>query len=202
MAGRTVPAFAGAWQFARRETGRVQVGVNLLGRLAVTVDGTAVEGGAWKSRRAAQLVALLALAPNRRLAAEQVMDALWPDLSPAAARANLHKTATLARQAMGSKESVVLRGDLVSLWPSVEVKIDVEEFETAARRALGSDDPEACAEVARRFRDEVLPDERYEEWAVAPRERVHRLYLDLLAPAACGPNWPMQTLPMRPHTVG
>ena len=154
--------------------------MTLLGRLAVTVDGTVVEGGAWKSRRAAQLVALLALAPNRRLAAEQVMDALWPDLSPAAARANLHKTATLARQAMGSKESVVLRGDAVSLWPSVEVEIDVDELETAARRALESNDPGACAEVARRFRGEVLPDERYEEWAIAPRERAHRLYLDLL----------------------
>ncbi len=42
------------------------------------------------------------------------MDALWPDLAPEAARANLHKTATLARQAMGSKESVVLRGDTAS----------------------------------------------------------------------------------------
>ncbi|MDP8937860.1 MAG: AAA family ATPase [Actinomycetota bacterium] len=31
-----------------------------------------------------------------------------------------------------------------------------------------------------RFGRDLLPDERYEEWAVAPRERVQRLYLDLL----------------------
>ncbi|HEX2117879.1 MAG TPA: hypothetical protein VHF91_01730, partial [Acidimicrobiales bacterium] len=77
----------------------MEVRVTLLGGLAVEVAGSMVPAGAWKSRRAAQLVALLALAPNHRLASEQVMDALWPDLPPEAARANLHKTATLAWRA-------------------------------------------------------------------------------------------------------
>ena len=158
----------------------MQVQVRLLGDFAVTVAGTAVEGRVWRSRRAAQLVALLALAPNRRLATEQVMDALWPELSPEAARANVHKTATLARQAMGSKESIVLRGDVVALWPSADVEIDVVEFETAARLALALGEPRRCAEAARRFGGELLPEERYEEWADARREGVKRLYLDLL----------------------
>ena len=158
----------------------MQVELTLLGGFGVTVDHSTVEPRAWKSRRVVQLVALLALAPNRRLTTEQVMDWLWPDLSPEAARANLHKTATLARQAMGSKESVVLRSDAVALWPSIEVRIDVNEFEKAARAALLSGRPEECWEVARRFGGELLPQERYEEWAVAPRERVHGLYLDLL----------------------
>ena len=154
--------------------------MTLLGGLAVEVDGTAVKPSAWKSRRAAQLVALLGLAPNHRLASEQAMDTLWPDLSPEAARANLHKTATLARQAMGSKESVVLRGDAVALWPSADVSVDLVELETAARWALDAGDPGACAEVARRWGGDLLPEERYEEWTIAPRERLHLLYLDLL----------------------
>jgi DNA-binding SARP family transcriptional activator/tetratricopeptide (TPR) repeat protein len=163
-----------------RETGVVQVDLRLLDGFAVALDGRVVEEKAWRSRRAVQLVALLALAPHRRLATEQVMEALWPDLPPQAARANLHKTGTLARQAMGSKESIVLRGEAVSLWPSAEVTVDVEEFHTAARRALGSGDPAACADVARRFGRELLPQERYEDWAAAEGDRVHRLHLDLL----------------------
>ncbi len=162
------------------QTQGVEVGVRLLGGLAVDVDRTPVPARAWKSRRATQLVALLALAPNHRLATEQVMDALWPDLSPDAARANLHKTATLARQAMGSRDSVVLRGDVVALWPSAELVVDLVELETEARQALDSGDQARCAEVARRFGGELLPEERYEDWAVPSRERVHRLYLDLL----------------------
>ena len=156
------------------------VAVTLLGPFAVAVDGNLVADTEWRSRRARQLVALLALAPNRRLTTEQVMDALWPDLPPDAARANLHKTATLARQAMRSKESVVLRGDVVSLWPSAEVAIDVVELETAARHALASGGRGRCADVARRFGGELLPDERYEEWALAPRDRIRRLYLGVL----------------------
>ena len=158
----------------------MHVQVRLLGAFAVTVDGAIVATTAWKSRRATQLVALLALAPSRRLATELVMDLLWPDLSPEAARANLHKTATLARQAMGSKESVVLRGEEVSLWPLAELTSDLQEFERSAHRALASEQPRLCAEVARRFGGEVLPAERYEEWATAPRERVRSLHLDLL----------------------
>ncbi|HEV3402159.1 MAG TPA: AAA family ATPase, partial [Acidimicrobiales bacterium] len=137
----------------------------------------------WRSRRARQLVALLALAPNRRLTTEQVMDALWPDLLPDAARANLHKTATLARQALGSREAVVLRGDVVSLWPSADVRVDALELERQARNALASANPRTSSEVAGRLAGELFPDERYEEWAVTPRERLRALYLDLLRAA-------------------
>jgi DNA-binding SARP family transcriptional activator len=158
----------------------VQVGVRLLGGLSVAVDGVPVEPGTWKSRRAAQLVALLAMAPSRRLATEQVMDLLWPELAPEAARANLHKAATLARRAMGWKESVVIRGDLVTLWPTGDVAVDVVEFEQDARRALASSDRQTCAEVAGRYGGELLPEERYEDWSHDARERARRLYLDLL----------------------
>ena len=137
---------------------RVEVGV--LGGLTVTVDGR--PAGPWPSRRAAQLTALLALAPNGRLATEQVMDALWPELPPEAARANLHKSATLARQAMGSKDAVVLKGDLVALWPSADLTVDLHTFE--------ADD----------YAGEVLPEYRYDDWTIAARERAHRRYLDLL----------------------
>lgn len=152
----------------------------MLGGLAVSVDGEPLEATAWKSRRSAQLVALLALSPNHRLTTEQAMDALWPDLAPEAARANLHKTATLARQAMGSKESIVVRGDVVSLWPSEDLRIDLEAFEADARRALSAGESDACGAAARRYTGELLPEERYEEWTVGPRERARRLYLDLL----------------------
>lgn len=162
------------------ETGTVHVEVTLLGRFAVTVGGTMVEPGAWRSRRAKQLVALLALAPHQRLPTERVMDALWPDLAPEAARANLHKTATLARQAMGGKESVVLRGDVVALWPAADIVVDVLSFEAAARAALGSGDARACAAAAGLSTGELLPDERYEEWTISARDRLRTLYLDLL----------------------
>lgn len=70
------------------------------------------------------------------------MDALWPDLDPDAARANLHKAASLARWALGSKDAIVLRSGTVELWPAADVEIDLAAFEQA------SIDPATGEEVA------------------------------------------------------
>jgi DNA-binding SARP family transcriptional activator len=62
------------------------VAITLLGEFAVTVEGRAVDPSHWRRRPAASLVKLLALAPDRRLHREQVIDALWPDVAVADAR--------------------------------------------------------------------------------------------------------------------
>ena len=50
--------------------------LELLGGFRVTVDDHAVPDEAWRRRKAAGLVKLLALAPGRRLHREQVIDVL------------------------------------------------------------------------------------------------------------------------------
>jgi DNA-binding SARP family transcriptional activator len=50
------------------------IGVTLLGRFAVTVGGVPVAEASWKRRHAAAVVKVLALAPERRLHREQVID--------------------------------------------------------------------------------------------------------------------------------
>ena len=146
----------------------------------VEVDDRLVPASSWPSRRSRQLVAYLALADGRRATAEQVMDALWPDLDPEAARANLHKAASLARRALGSKDAVVIRDGSVALWPSADVRSDVAAFEAEAQAALCSGDPEASGEAATSYGGELLPEERYEEWTLGPRQRARRLYVDVL----------------------
>jgi DNA-binding SARP family transcriptional activator/tetratricopeptide (TPR) repeat protein len=157
--------------------------VRLLGGFDVDVDGVGVPADAWTFRRSRQLVALLALAPGRRLTPDQAMDALWPELDPQAARANLHKAASLARRATGSKDAVVLRGGAVVLWPDAPVEVDAEHFSASAEAALRSGDAARCADAAAAYGGELLPDERYEEWTLAERDRLRRLHLDLLRTA-------------------
>lgn len=158
----------------------VRVGIRLLGGFSVSVDGVVVDPAAWPTRRALQLVALLALAPSRRLATEQVMDALWPELEPHAARANLHKAASHARKAMANGGAVVLKGGVVTLWPEAEVAVDAAAFEVGAVGALAAGDPSTCGELADTYTGDVLPEELYEEWTIATRDRLRRLYRDLL----------------------
>jgi hypothetical protein len=51
----------------------------LLGGFRVSVGSQTIEEGAWRLRKPAALVKLLALAPHHRLQREQIMDLLWPD---------------------------------------------------------------------------------------------------------------------------
>src|SRR5215212_1973715 len=108
------------------------VRVWLLGGFRVSVGSRSVPQDAWRLRKAAALVKLLALTPGHRLHREQVMDILWPNSGRRAASNNLRKTLHAARRNLdpdagarylaSEDDSLVLRpGD--SLW------VDVEAFE-------------------------------------------------------------------------
>src|SRR5437763_9580253 len=116
--------------------------IHLLGGLRVWVEARAIPEAAWRWRKAAHLVKLLALAPGHRLHREQVMDLLWPDLAPAAALNNLHQTLHLARRTLepdsvltGPAEHLRLLTDEVVLYPVSPLAIDVAAFEAAAAQA-------------------------------------------------------------------
>ena len=134
-----------------------QLEVRLLGRFEALVDSQAVPADAWAQRRASDLVKLLALAPGHRMPRDEVLEALWPQLGADAAAANLHKAASYARRALGERGAVVLRAGMVELAPDAEVTTDVERFEDGDDSAYGG---------------ELLPDQPYEEWLLAPRARL------------------------------
>jgi DNA-binding SARP family transcriptional activator len=125
------------------------------------------------------LIKLLALAPAHRLHREQVMDTLWPDLSPEAAAANLRKATHFLRRALGTPDPVVIEGGVVALCPDWPISTDVEAFESAAADAAAAG-AEACTEAAALYDGDLLPDDRYEVWTFEPRERLRLRYIRLL----------------------
>ncbi len=155
----------------------MHVDISLLGGFAVVVDGRAVAAHAWTRRSAATLVKVLALRPGRQLPREQLVDLLWPDLLLEQAAPRLHKAAHYARAAVGVPSAVVLAGDVVSLLPDVEVAVDVERFDRAAG------DPSSVGEAIDLYRGDLLPEDLYEPWADAERERLRVSYLELLRSA-------------------
>src|SRR5690242_2184354 len=105
------------------------VDVRLLGEFSVDVDGTPLPPDAFATRRAADLVKVLALAPAHRLPRDVVVETLWPHLSPEAGLANLHKAAHHARRAIGFAGAIVLQNGAVALAPEAALRTDVERFE-------------------------------------------------------------------------
>lgn len=144
-------------------------GVRLLGAFAVTVDGKPVAAEAWRHRRGADLVKLLALAPGHQLHREQVTAALWPEFDAAAAAANLRKALHYARRALGSAGAIEADRDLVRLWPQGELVVDVDIFERSREPEL--------------YTGELLPSDRYAEWTEPRREQLKQLSLQLLRDA-------------------
>ena len=159
------------------------VRVWLLGGFRVSVGNRSVEDRAWRLKKAASLVKLLALSPNHRLHREQAMDLLWPEQGRRAAANNLRGALHAARKvidpAMGPRylvsedESIVLR-------PGGDLWVDVDAFEEAARTARRSREPTAYEAALDLYSGELLPADRYEEWAEEHRRRLRETHLSLL----------------------
>jgi len=153
----------------------------VLGGFRVRLGGMSVDEAHWRRRPAARLVKVLALARDRRLHREQVMDALWPDLMVDEATPRLHKAVHVARRALGATDALATAGDSMQLLPGRHVVIDVVEFEAAAAGALdGPPDRRAIEAALVLHGGELLPDDRFEPWAQQRREHVAYLHRRLL----------------------
>ncbi|HVU77589.1 MAG TPA: tetratricopeptide repeat protein [Gaiellaceae bacterium] len=151
-----------------------RVSVTLLGGFAASVDGRPVPESAWRLKKARELVKLLALAPHHRLHREQAMDVLWRDREPAAAANNLHQAVFVARRALGGAV-IEVRDEVLSLTADV----DVDRFETAAAAARHANTGAAYRAALALYRGELLPENRYDDWADGRREEAARLAAEL-----------------------
>ena len=143
-----------------------EVAIKLLGGFAATRAGEPVAASVWRLRKGRELVKLLALAPGHRLHREQLMDALWPELDPAAAANNLNQVVHVARRALGS-EAIELRDELLTpLGERGRRRLRAGRRARAQRSGSAGAYRAALACTA----GELLPENRYEDWAgVAPR---------------------------------
>lgn len=164
------------------------MGIDLLGGFRVAAGGTPVDEAAWRLRKARGLVKLLALTPGHSLHREQVIEALWPDRQPTAASNNLRQALFVARRALDScgddgATRLELTHDVLAL-ATERLRIDVEEFEAAAAEA------ERAPSVARHqaaialYHGELLPEDRFDEWAAARRLALSERHITLLVDLA------------------
>ena len=148
------------------------VTIRLLGGFDASVDGEQVLESAWRLKKARELVKLLALAHGRRLHREQAMDVLWPDRAPNAAANNLNQAVHVARRALGP-DLIDVRDELLALDAAVEV--DVDRFEQAAADARRARTAGAYRAALSLYGGELLPENRYDDWAIDRRDELAEL---------------------------
>jgi predicted ATPase len=150
------------------------VTIKLLGGFAAVRDGQPVPREVWRLRKARELVKVLALAPGQRLHREQAMDVLWGERDPAAAANNLNQVVHVARGALGP-ETIEARDGLLRL----EAEVDVDAFERAAADARRVGAPSAYRAALSLYGGELLPENRYDDWARERRQDLAELHEEL-----------------------
>ncbi|HMA32918.1 MAG TPA: tetratricopeptide repeat protein [Chloroflexia bacterium] len=151
--------------------------IYLLGTFRVERDGAPIPAEAWARRKTRGLLKLLALQPNHQLHKEQVMELLWPDLDPTAARDNLYRNLSFLRHTLepdlarpADSHFLTLAGEALKLGPQQDIWIDVAVFEQLLAQARAAADPLPLYEQALAlYTGDLLPEDAYEEWALARR---------------------------------
>jgi predicted ATPase/DNA-binding SARP family transcriptional activator len=158
------------------------VRIRLLGGFEVTVGDRRVAADAWRLRKAKTLVKLLALADGHRLHRDALVAVLWPERDAASATHNLHQVLYVARRVLGEASGALccLRDDVVWLSEGAMPWLDTEAFSAAARRGRQTRDPRDYRAAVELYRGELLPEDRFEDWAEGPREAFRERHLGLL----------------------
>lgn len=161
------------------------VELRVLGAFAVRAPGA---GADLRVRpMAARLIRRLVAARPGAVPIDELLEGLWPQHAPAAARNNLHVTVHHARRLLGPGR--LLRGDeTYQLVLGPDDRLDADRFADAARDALrrpaGDREPQLRAALAL-WAGEPLPEDRYADWARPLRDELEDLRLDVgLAAAA------------------
>jgi DNA-binding SARP family transcriptional activator len=141
-----------------------------------------VAADAWRLRKAKTLVKLLALASGHRMHREELVAILWPDREGASAAHNLHQALYVARRAMGGAScgQFTLRDDIVLLSEGEVPWLDTEAFDAACQLAQQTRDPKDYRVAAELYRGDLLPEDRFEDWASGPREALRERRLGML----------------------
>ncbi len=142
-----------------------------------------IDDDAWRRRAAQRLVRILLMNRDAAMSEDELFAALWPDKAGAAARRSLQVIVSAARAVVdwpSTTDSVLLVTRRTYRLELTERDIvDADEFERAAVAALGAvgqDAPALLEAAANRWTGEPLPEDRYEDWAAAGRERLIDLY--------------------------
>jgi DNA-binding SARP family transcriptional activator/DNA-binding CsgD family transcriptional regulator len=165
--------------------------ISMLGGFRIAIGQEEIPVETWRRRKAAALIKLLALAPDRRLHREELVEWLWPELTPAAGVNNLHRTLHVARRILepdrppaAPPSFLALQGDLLILARGGVSVIDVDAFRQAAGEARRTREPAALHAAIGLYTGDLLPADRYEDWATACREELRSTFLHLLADLA------------------
>jgi ATP/maltotriose-dependent transcriptional regulator MalT len=174
-----------------RRSGR-EAAIVTLGRFAVLLAAEPVPLAAWQSRKARDLLKVLAARRGRPITREAAAEALWPEEDPQPLGNRLSVALSIIRKVLDPGRRyppdhyVVADARAIALRPD-NVDVDLIEFLRVADQAIdlmARGDRAAAIGPLRRARQlyagDFLEEDLYEEWAVEAREEARSRLLTVL----------------------
>ncbi|HEY7633732.1 MAG TPA: BTAD domain-containing putative transcriptional regulator [Thermoleophilaceae bacterium] len=165
----------------------------LLGGFGLRRGSFTVTEEAWERRVAQRLVRLLLVRRDTPVPEDLLFEAFWPDKAADAARRGLQVAVSSARAVLDPPGAEHTTIEVLERSYRLRLRagdsVDVDEFERAAQTALAADGPERLTLLeiaATRWGGEPLPEDRYEDWAIAWREGLLDLYGQVLGALSDG----------------
>jgi len=165
----------------RRLAARVYV--EDLGRVSVVVGGKAIAGTEIR-KKVLSLLCFLLTRPQFTATREQVFEALWPEMDPAASANSLNQSAYFLRHVLepASNDDTTagyLRSRADLIWLDRELvgcrSADCSKLIAALRKEPS---PQLVTQLAESYGGPYAVDFMYDEWASSYRETLHASYLD------------------------
>jgi DNA-binding SARP family transcriptional activator len=144
--------------------------IRLLGGFCVSIAEREIPRDAWRRRRPAELLKLIASAPRRSLTRDQVIERLWPDKDSSSGANNLHRALHDLRKVLGGGW-LALDGGVVRL--SGDVWVDVEQLDADA----ACDDPERQREALALYHGDLCPNDEV-AWLEVRRRALRRRFIE------------------------
>lgn len=132
------------------------------------------------AKKSQAMLAFLGVKPSQLVSRDKIANLLWSSTAPEQARQSLRQTLSTLRRELAqvsSKKILVEEGDFLSL-DATAVHVDVVELETL----IAAGTPEALDPATRLYDGDFLDgfqidEERFDQWVIAERDRLHRLAL-------------------------
>jgi DNA-binding SARP family transcriptional activator len=156
-------------------SGHSHFDVLVLGPFVLYRDGRSIDATCWQ-RKVQSLFRILVTSSDYRRSREELVDLLWPEAAPDAGGRNLRVVLHMLRRGLGGGEPspVVSEAGWIALNSAHEWDVDLTRFAELSIKA-----PETIAaleEVAGYYRGEPLVEDRYDDWALAVRTRIQKIW--------------------------
>jgi DNA-binding SARP family transcriptional activator/Cdc6-like AAA superfamily ATPase len=165
----------------------VPLRIYMLGRFQLEQGTRLIESEDWRNGKSRSLFKVLLIRRGYQISRQEAAELLWPELEQDRAFNNLNQAVYSLRRtlqpglkAAGNSVYLKTEGSRLRLAPELIGWLDISSFNWLLNQASLKQELALYEQAAALYQGEFLPEDLYEDWAVARREALRSQWVELL----------------------